>query len=92
MIKLVKFSLYGFRLMRAGAFFAVGLMLLLSSFGLFAEPDVVTEHRLTTLEAKVDFLGTTVGELKSYIFGGLVGTAGLCGEAGIRLVKRKREE
>lgn len=82
--------LFAFRLMRAGAFFALALMMLFTAVALLAQPDpVTTEHRITTLETKMDEVVEQIADLKQYLLYGMAGTAGLCGEAGIRLVRRK---
>jgi hypothetical protein len=84
-----EFVSYGFRLMRAGAFFGVGFLLLASAVSVLAQMELTTEHRITSLETKQDDLARDIAEMKTLNFVGLFGTAGLCGEAGIRLVKKK---
>lgn len=89
-----EFFLFGFRLMRAGAFFAIAMLIALATIGFWAqaqEEKVVlsNEHRITTVETKVETLFSQMADLKQYLLYVLMGTAGLCGEAGVRLVKKK---
>ena len=86
-----KFLLLLFQLMRAATFFCFALMLLGIAVGLYARADEPTEHRLTSLETKVDYLAQEYEDLKKYLYAGLFGTAGLCGEAGLRLMRRKAD-
>jgi len=91
------FFLFGFRLLRAGAFFAISLLIAGVAIGFWAAqaqedkqpPAVNYEHRMTTVETRVDALVTQMADLKQYLLYVLLGTAGLCGEAGVRLVKKK---
>jgi hypothetical protein len=87
------FIRFGFRLMRAGAFFAFALLGMSIGFWARAQQEdkavLNYEHRITTVETKVDTLFSQIADLKQYLLYVLLGTAGLCGEAGVRLVKKK---
>lgn len=82
------------RLLRASAFFVIAFVM-----GLFVLGDVLavlaqsngieTEHRLTSLETTVAGLVEDMRDIRHYFWVGGVGMAGLCGEAGLRLARRK---
>lgn len=81
-----------FRLVRAAAFFVIAILLIQSAGTMLRADDetiLTTEHRLTSLETRYDYLAAMIDDLKKYVFSGLVGFAGLCGEAGVRLVRKK---
>lgn len=50
---------------------------------------IENEHRLTGLEVRQADLDERLNELKRLIYGLLAGTATLCGEAALRVMKRK---
>lgn len=51
---------------------------------------ISVEHRFTALETKVDAIALSVQDLGRYNWLALLGTAGLCGEAGVRIIKKPK--
>lgn len=86
---------------RVGVCFGIALVLAVSAFSMKPTSQLPpsstmdplsVEHRLTSLESKMDQAVEELLEMKFTRWAELLGLSGLLGEAGIRLVKRKGGE
>ncbi len=87
-----------FRVLRSAAFLIMASVLIgVSADSLVraqtAQQEAITaEHRFTQLETTVQSIALDVHDLRQYNWIALLGMAGLLGEAGIRTLKKRKED